>query len=49
MIIAMQQWEKIIKICKFSQNGTMCKGKWKFLNSNYKKIVEYHKGTGNHI
>lgn len=29
-------------------NDTMCKDKWNVLNSNYKKIADYHKGIGNH-
>ncbi len=30
-------------------NGKMCKDKWNGLNSNYKKIVDYHAGTSHHI
>ncbi len=26
----------------------MCKDKWNAFNSNYKKFVNYHKGTRNH-
>lgn len=28
------------------QNVKTCKDKWNDINSNYKKIVDYHKGTG---
>ncbi len=26
----------------------MCKNKWNSLNSNYKKLIDYHKGIRNH-
>jgi hypothetical protein len=25
----------------------MCKDKWNYINCEYKRIVDYHKGTGN--
>jgi len=29
---------------KFARDGTMCKDKWNSLNSNNKKLIDYHKG-----
>lgn len=31
---------------KNPRNGVMCKDKWKFLNSNFKKLVDYSKAQG---
>jgi hypothetical protein len=28
------------------RNGEMCKDKWNGLNFDYKKLLDYHKGTG---
>lgn len=33
---------------KFARDGTMCKDKWNSLNSNNKKLIDYHKGIENH-
>jgi hypothetical protein len=30
------------------RNGIMCKDKWSVLNFDYKKFVNYHKGTKDH-
>ncbi len=54
MIPITQWWDKIVdelhkktKI-KNLKNKTMCKEKWNALNSDYKKLTDYHKGIGNH-
>lgn len=33
---------------KNPRNDVMCKDKWNSLNSNFKKLIDYHKGTSNH-
>jgi len=30
------------------RNGTMCKDKWNGINSDFKKLSDYHKGTEHH-
>jgi hypothetical protein len=51
MIPTTQQWTKIaydlqkMVNVQMMQNGKMCKDKWNRLNSYYKKILNYHKGT----
>jgi hypothetical protein len=51
MILITQKWINIfeelqaITSSKTICNGKMCKGKWNFLNDNYKKILDYHEGT----
>ncbi len=50
----MQQWDKIAKELqkktkiKNPRSETMCKDNWNVLNFDYKKLADYHKGTGNH-
>jgi superoxide dismutase len=34
--------------CSGSNNKKMCKHKWNEFNFDYKKLSNYHKGTGNH-
>jgi hypothetical protein len=54
MITATQRWDKIVEELqkrtkiKNPRSGTMCKDNWNVLNFNYKKLADYHKGTGNH-
>jgi hypothetical protein len=54
MIHVAQKWNKILKDMqaitksKTPYNGKMWKNKWKCINSNYKKKVNYHKGIGHH-
>jgi len=54
MILDVQCWDRIVKEPQkkmqnqFSWNDIMCKNNWNFLNFNYKKLVEYHIGIGNH-
>jgi TRAP-type C4-dicarboxylate transport system substrate-binding protein len=54
MVMFKQRWEKLAKELqkrikrKFPRNKTMCKDKWNAPNSNYKKLVDYHKGTRVH-
>ncbi len=30
---------------KAPRNNKMCKGKWNYINEDYKRILYYHKGT----
>lgn len=53
MVHVAQKWIKIAKYLQvkiksnLSINGNMCKDKWNSIHNNYKKIYNYHKGTGN--
>jgi hypothetical protein len=55
MVHTSQKWDKMaddlqkITKLKVPYNGKMCKDKWNGLNSNYKKVVDYHVGTSHHI
>lgn len=49
----MQHWEKFSKkLKKVTKNKfpkhVMCKEKWNSLNFNFKKLIDYHSGIGNH-
>jgi hypothetical protein len=52
MVLDAQRWAKIVDDFQNTinewvpQNVKTCKDKWNGINSNYKKIVDYHKGTG---
>jgi hypothetical protein len=49
--IMLEHVDKLQKIvdAKILRNGTMCKDKWNGLNSYYKKLSNYHKGTNHHM
>jgi hypothetical protein len=49
--ITLEHVEKLQKIvyAKIPRNGKMCKNKWNGLNSCYKKLSNYHKGTSHHL
>ncbi len=52
MVLVAQKWNKISKYLqvrtksKTPRNGKMYKDKWNSINGDYKKIFNYHKGTG---
>ncbi len=54
MFHATQKWEKIdeeLRIShnkKFFHNGKMCKNQWNGLNSNYKRVSNFHLSIGHH-
>jgi len=54
MIPNLEHWDKIVEELqqitksKFPKNITMYKDKWNSLHSNYKKIIDYHKGNDHH-
>jgi hypothetical protein len=54
MVPTAQRWNMIVdkfqKIihAKIPRNVKMCKDKWNGLNSYYKKLSNYHKGTSHH-
>jgi TRAP-type C4-dicarboxylate transport system substrate-binding protein len=51
IILAAQKWNKIsedmqaITRSKTQYNGKMCNDKWNYINSDYKKIFNYHKSN----
>jgi hypothetical protein len=49
--IMLEHVDKLQKIihAKIPWNGKMCKDKWNGLNSYYKKLLNYHKGTSHHM
>jgi hypothetical protein len=54
LIVVVVQWNKICEELqkfiknKLSKNKNMCKDKWNGINSNFKKLSNYHKGTRHH-
>ncbi len=55
MVPTAQQWNATIDEfqkfihAKIPLNGKMCKDKWNGLNSDYKRLSNYHKGIGHHM
>jgi hypothetical protein len=53
VVLVLQKWNNITKqLLKFTytkmlKNKKMCKDKWNGLNSNYKKLLNYHRGAHN--
>lgn len=54
MVPARQKWQLIangvqeINHSREMRNHKNCKDKWIGLNSDYQKVVDYHKGIGSH-
>jgi hypothetical protein len=54
IILAILKWNQISKYMeaitrsKIPYNGKMCNDKWNYINSDYKKIFNYHKSTKHH-
>lgn len=49
MIPTTQRWNKLSKdqqIITHAKTPRMCKDKWNYINGNYIKIFDYHKGIG---
>jgi hypothetical protein len=55
MVPIVQRWNKIVEDLQacihiwVPKNGNMYKDKWNGLNSDYNKLLDYHKATKNHI
>jgi len=53
-IVVVVRWNKISKKLqkliksKMPRNGKMCKNKWNGINLDFKKLSNFHKGTGHH-